>query len=183
MSRPEIEGISVMKAGRGDVIALAELQCRSMRMIAAAHYRPAQIEAFLAAATPSLFALVEDGTVWLARHEDRLLASAAWHLEGAVPTLGRNPVRDPATAVFRAVYVEPGWTRRGLASMMMDQAESDARSHGVRRASLHAMLGAVEFYRARGYASVGETIFDLGGIEFPGVEMTHTLDEATPEAA
>lgn len=154
-----------------------------MREVAATHYDPIQIEAFLAAATPAIDALLTHGEVWTAAMGRRLVASAAWHFEGALPTLGQAAAPDAQVAVFRAVYVRPGWTRLGLASRLMDKVEAAARSQGAVRARLHAMLGAVAFYERRGYAPVGDTVFDLNGVAFPGVAMTKLLSEAAAEAA
>lgn len=154
-----------------------------MREIAAAHYKPSQIEAFLTAATPAIDDLIDRGTVWLAWSEGRLVASAAWHFKGALPTLGRAALLDRQVAVFRSVYVRPAWTRRGLASRVMNRAEADARRRGATHARLHAMHGASEFYRRRGYMVVCDTVFDLAGTPFPGIAMMRTLTEATAQAA
>lgn len=178
-----MDRISISKATDSDYADLAALQLRSMRTVAAAHYSQTQIEAFLTFATPDLMNVLRVGTVWLARTPRQVVASAAWHFEGELATLGRTSCVDRTVAVFRTVYVRPEWTRRGLASMLMARAEADAASRGATRANLHAMLSAVEFNRARGYATVGPTIFDLDGIPFPGVSMTRELSEPAAKAA
>lgn len=178
-----MDRITISKATDSDYADLAALQLRSMRTVAAEHYSQAQIEAFLTFATPDLMNVLRVGTVWLARTRCKLVASSAWHFEGELATLGHAPSVDRTVAVFRTVYVRPEWTRRGLASTLMAQAEADAICHGATRANLHAMLSAVEFYRARGYATVGPTIFDLDGTPFPGVSMTRELTEPAAKAA
>lgn len=175
--------ISISKATEDDYAELATLQLRSMRTIAAAHYSQAQIEAFLTFATPDLMNVLRVGTVWVARTPRQLVASSAWHFEGELATLGRAPCVDRKVAVFRSVYVQPDWARRGLASTLMERAEADAASRGATRANLHAMLSAVKFYRARGYATIGPTNFDLDGILFPGVSMTRQLSQPAVRAA
>jgi len=178
-----VEKVTISRATQRDHAVLAELQRRSMRALAADYYSPAQIEAFLTVATPDLVKLLRAGTVWLAWSGQELVASAGWHFEGALATLGQAAPSSETVAVFRSVYVRPGWSRRGLASMMMAKAEADARSKGAINARLHAMLSAVEFYRARGYETTGPAVFDLAGTPFPGVGMKRALDELAAEAA
>lgn len=144
--------------------ALRALQRLSMTEIAADHYSPEQIAAFLAVAGPGLDDLVEDGRGWVIAHGEDLVACAAW----------RRPP-DSETAVARSVYVHPAWARRGLAGRLLQRLECDARADGCTMLSLHSMLGATAFYRSRGFRPVEDVILDMDGVPFPGVEMIKTL--------
>lgn len=170
------------RAAAWDVPAFKALQCAAMRGLAARHYAASQVEAFLAHATPPED-LIRHGEVWVIVSGIEVVASAAWHPMGAMDTLGRASVADRSCAVIRAVYVHPHWARRGLAARLMDQVEGRAQASGAGLASLHAMRGAEGFYRALGYAYGEETVFDLGGVAFPGRAMSKPLAHAIEAGA
>jgi len=162
------------RAAASNLPAFRALQCAAMRGLAARHYTTAQVEAFLAHATPTE-ELVRHGEVWIIASGIEVVASAAWHPLGAMDTLGRAAAADRSCAVIRAVYIHPHWARRGLAARLMAHVEVRAQASGATVASLHAMRGAEGFYRALGYADGEETAFDLDGVAFPGRAMSKRL--------
>lgn len=159
------------RASAWDLPALRRLQTASVRGLAARHYTPDQIEAFLAHATP-LEALLRHGQVWAVACGIEVVASAAVHPDGAVGSLGLEATHDPQTAVVRAVHVDPRWAGRGLAGRLMAQVEAAAAAAGARRATLHAMRGSEGFYARLGYEPGDAVTFDLDGVPFPGLSMS-----------
>lgn len=144
--------------------ALQELQRASMTRVAASHYSPRQIAAFLAVAGPGLPGLANDPRCWVIAKGRALAASAAW-----------VRAAEPDTAVARSVYVHPNWTRRGLAGRLLQRLECDARADGCTALRLQSMLGAVPFYRSRGFRQLEDVVLDMDGVPFPGVEMIKPL--------
>lgn len=172
--------LNIRRAVAGDGDALEDLQRDSITGVAAAHYSPAQVDAFLRCTAGTLRAHLERAHVWVAVADaDRIVACAGWHPAGALVDHITTPA-DPEAIEVRSVYVREGWTRRGLAARLLDRVEADARAFGARRADLHAMRGSEPFYAARGYVPVGGMSFDMGGVPFPGLKMTKAL--AAPNA-
>jgi predicted GNAT family N-acyltransferase len=60
-----------------------------------------------------------------------------------------------ATVQFSRLAVEPAHRRRGIASAMLDAAETEARTAGARRMVLHAQTYAEELYASHGYRPRG----------------------------
>lgn len=154
--------------------ALEELQRNSIIRVAAAHYSREQVSAFLRHTAGTIRAHIGCANIWVLGHGARLVACAGWHPCGAIEDHVRG-AQDPSVAEVRSVYVREGWTRRGLAARLLERVEQEAALHGARRAALHAMLGSEAFYTSQGYTPVGAMNFDMGGVPFPGLEMTKPL--------
>lgn len=169
--------IELRKATAADSAALEELQQDSISRIAAAYYTPQQVAAFLRCTAGTIRTHVDGANLWVLSAAGRLVACAGWHPSGAVEDHVRG-APDPGGIEVRSVYVRSGWTRRGLAARLLDHVEGEAAARGARRASLHAMRGSETFYAARGYAALGAMTFDMGGVPFPGLEMTKALEPA-----
>lgn len=79
-------------------------------------------------------------------------------------------------AKIRAFLVAPSLARRGLASLLLELCEREARAAGFVRAEIGATLTGVPFYAARGYRSLGRADIDLPeGASLPVVRMERDL--------
>jgi putative acetyltransferase len=97
--------------------------------------------------------------------------------EGTVAgTAGWIAVADEAaTARIRKVFVHPDLARRGLASLLVRDAEARARAQGYRRIIVRANLNAVPLYAKLGYRTLEEGGMDAGnGIVLPVHYMEKT---------
>ena len=74
-----------------------------------------------------------------------------------------------STAQFSRLAVEPSERRRGIASRMLEQAETESRRAGSKRIVLHAQTYATPLYEAAGYAARG-AVFRDAGIEHVAME-------------
>jgi GNAT superfamily N-acetyltransferase len=159
---------SLRRAERADIDRLWALIDVSVRDLHAAYYTPEQIELALAEVYVVDPVLIDDGTYFVVEEVGEIVASGGWS-KHATLCGGHNFVRpadevlDPATdaAKIRAFFVRPSHARRGLASLLLERCERDARAAGFRRAELGATLSGVPFYAARGYAETGRTGIDL----------------------
>ena len=77
---------------------------------------------------------------------------------------------------LRSLYVDPGFARRGVGSVLLAHLESVALAHGLRQLHLNASLNAVPFYRTHGFEVVRPGVHHLsGGIDMACVAMRKTL--------
>jgi GNAT superfamily N-acetyltransferase len=60
-----------------------------------------------------------------------------------------DPARDAAK--IRAFFVHPQYTRRGIATLILEACEQAARAAGFTRLEMGSTLSGVAFYRAQGY--------------------------------
>ncbi len=66
------------------------------------------------------------------------------------------------TVQFSRLAVGPPFRRHGIASCLLDAADSEARAAGARRVVLHAQTYARGLYTAQGYRERGPTFFEAG---------------------
>jgi len=74
-----------------------------------------------------------------------------------------------STAQFSRLAVEASERRRGIASLMLAQAETEARRAGSKRIVLHAQTYATPLYESAGYVARG-AVFRDAGIEHIAME-------------
>ena len=171
------------RASRSDVPVLAALIERSVRVLHLDLYTPVQIELALAHVFGVDTVLVDDGTYFAVEDGATIVACGGWSkratLHGGDQFADRpDHLLDPATdaAKIRAFFVRPGCERRGLASLMLERCEYEARAAGFARAELSATLAGVPFYAARGYAEVERGVVPLtDGESMPVVLMERRL--------
>jgi GNAT superfamily N-acetyltransferase len=158
----------------------------SVRELHASYYTPAQIERSLAEVYEVDPVLVDDGTYCVLEEDGDLVACGGWS-KHATLCAGQNFARpadellDPArdAAKIRAFFVRPSHARRGLASLLLEHCESEARAAGFRRAELGATLSGVPFYAARGYVATGEAEIELSSLDVLRVVLMERILEPT----
>ncbi len=74
-----------------------------------------------------------------------------------------------STAQFSRLAVRPDVRRQGIATALLDEAESLARTSGARRIVLHAQTYARPLYEVAGYRTRGG-VFTEAGIEHVAME-------------
>lgn len=133
--------------------AFLDIHTRSVRGLAASHYPPEIIDAWVVPATDEnvgRFLENPDG-------ELRLLAE----LDGSLVGLGCLVVQ---TAELRACYVAPEAARKGVGTALVREIERIAREQGLDHLHLDASINAEPFYSALGYEVVerGEHVWPSG---------------------
>jgi len=92
---------------------------------------------------------------------------------------GREPASlDPATdaAKIRAIFVHPGWARKGLGSLMLAHCEEQARAAGFTRLEMGSTLTGAPLYRLRGYVAQERIGIPLpNGEALPIIRMTKNV--------
>jgi GNAT superfamily N-acetyltransferase len=188
--------IRIRKATPEDVPRLRQIIEASVRGLQAGDYSPTQIESALRSVYGVDSQLIADGTYFVAessglrqssdphaRNENLIVACGGWSkhktLYGGDQFTGReDSLLDPArdAAKIRAFFVHPDWTRRGIATMILDACEKAAHNAGFKRCEMGATLSGVAFYRARGYAEIENQEAPLeDGRTLPIVKMAKSL--------
>ncbi len=142
--------------------ALEALLERSVRDLSQGYYSPDQIDSSLRAIFGIDGTLIADGTYFAVMVGDRHAGCGGWSrrrtLFGGDQAAGRSPaLLDPAVdaAKIRAFFVDPSFTRRGIARLMMQAAEQAALAEGFRSLELMATLPGVPLYKAMGFTATG----------------------------
>jgi GNAT superfamily N-acetyltransferase len=123
-----------------DVPRLLEIRHAAFARHAPAAYSPEEVATLLAdVSEEELPAMVASRQLFVARAAARLIVGLA----------GWKDTR------LRHVYVDPAYTRRGIATRLLGHVEADFRTRtGATRIEAGVALHAEPFYRARGYQLV-----------------------------
>jgi GNAT superfamily N-acetyltransferase len=178
-----MDGVAIRRATVADVPALHALIEASVRGLQANDYTQAQIEGALGHALGLDSQLVMDGTYFIAEVGGEMVASGGWSyratLCGSDGMTGREPASlDPATdaAKIRAIFVHPGWARRGLGTLMLEYCEERAREAGFTRLEMGSTLTGAPLYRLKGYVERERIAIALpNGEALPVIRMTKSV--------
>src|SRR6476646_2821457 len=137
-------------ATRADVAAIRRLIDASVRGLSTEHYTARQIESALQYVFGVDTQLIDDGTYFVVDAGDELAAAGGWSRRktlygGDQFKATSDPLLDPAVdaARIRAFFVNPSWTRRGLARRLFEICEDAARREGFRAFELGATLPGI----------------------------------------
>ncbi len=150
--------VTLRPAEEADIPALHDLIERSVRGLQADDYSPEQIAGALGTVLGLDTQLIRDRTYLIAEVEGRLAGCGGWSyrktLFGSDRRSGREDLLlDPNhdAAKIRAFFIDPSYTRRGLATAILAACEKAAIAAGFRRFEMGATLTGVPLYLARGY--------------------------------
>lgn len=126
--------------------------------------------------------LIDDKTYFLVELDGEAAGCGGWSrratLYGGDHSAGRDtalldPAHDPAKV--RAMYTRPGFTRRGVGSLILSLCEAAAAAEGFRRLELMATLSGRPLYEAAGFVAIEEISDAAGGAPVPLIRMRKTL--------
>ena len=168
----QLRGLPALKlriATTHDVPELRALIARSARGLSTADYRPEQVEGALRGAFGVDSQLLADKTYFVVEENAKFVGCGGWSyrstLFGSDARAGRDASQlDPKTqaAKIRAFFVDPANARRGIATLLLEHCEREARAHGFGQVELMATLPGAKLYGQRGYVGSPEMNFDLG---------------------
>ena len=172
--------LTLRLATPADVPALRDLIARSAHALSVGYYSNAQIEGALQGAFGVDASLIEDGTYFAVVTEDGgIVACGGWGRRRTLFGASSRPERDesfldPRTeaARIRAFFVDPAHARHGLARMLLEHSESEARRAGFATMELMATLPGIPFYERCGYVRGASLDYPVpGGAQLPMVAM------------
>jgi GNAT superfamily N-acetyltransferase len=145
----DAEELRFRVADEADVDSMADAHRDSIRSLGAKHYPPAVIEEWVD---------VVDGGLYLQamhRGEVFFIATTTTGSNGLKVLGFASDYRIDGTLHGTSVYVRGSAARRGIGSRLLRMAEAFGRSRGATAVQIESSLGAVEFYRANGFAETG----------------------------
>jgi len=177
---------NIRKARISDVERIEPLMRTSMAALGVGFYDPKQIASAVRFIAIIDLQLIEDVTYFLVETtEGDVVGCGGWSRrarlftgEGAATDDSRllDPASEPARV--RAMFVHPGWSRRGIGRMILDACELEARREGFQKLELMATLPGVPLYAAAGYQIVERTEIRLpDGVSIGGAVMTKRVNE------
>ena len=156
-----IQGVSMRRAVMEDAEALDTLIEASVRGLQVGDYSTPVIEGALGHALGLDRQLIEDGTYFVAEAADGSMVGCggwSWRQKlcgsdglDAASSCGGHVTEGVGAAKIRAIFVHPGWARRGLGSMILRHVESEAEAAGFRLLEMGSTLTGVPLYLLRGY--------------------------------
>ncbi len=159
-----LPGVALRAAVAADRDSILVLQCRSLRELGRSRYSERQIESYLRHAETLEPYLVADGTYFVASAGDRLAGCGGWSLRspGYAAVTGASTCAGSARMPrLRAMYVHPGFARRGIGSLLVAAIEREILAAGFCEAAVDATLPGVTLYERCGYRATGEIRAEL----------------------
>ena len=142
----------------------------SVRKLAAADYSPEQIAGALKTAFGLDTQLIKDQTYFVVESGHSLIGCGGWSyretLFGSDFEQSRScRLIDPLTgaAKIRAFFVDPDFSRMGVATMILQKCEQQAQAAGFGKLELMATLPGIRLYEKRGYVAGEPIYYPLGG--------------------
>jgi GNAT superfamily N-acetyltransferase len=111
--------------------------------------------------------LVADGTYFIAEDDSGTIAGCGGWSRRATMYGGDKGIveREPR------LLDHPGFTRRGVGTLILDAAERAAAEAGFSRVELMATLAGEPLYRARGYIEIERVTDNVDGVDVPLIRM------------
>lgn len=153
-----------LRAGKpSDAPGLFAVHERAVRELARGVYSDSQVESWVHGDSPARYvtAMREDG--------ERYLVAVA-RLRGIVGFCGYKDEE------VRSLYIDPDWSRLGIGTALLQQAEADIATDGHGKVIIGASLVGLPFYEARGYRVVRHRHWRTrGGLMIPAADMEKAL--------
>jgi len=166
-----------------DIAAIEEVMRESIEGISSRTYDARQVESSLQYVAHLDRELVTDETYFVVEADGAIVACGGWSKRGRLyagsgSASGDARLLDPATesARIRAMFVRPGYERRGIGRMILNACEDEARAAGFRELELMAMLSGHAMYLASGFHDTEDVPAALeDGTPFPLIRMRKAL--------
>lgn len=150
----------IRPANASEISSLRDVFIRAIEGSAKRDYNAAQIAAWISKASSAKFSTaLTDGVTILAEHHDRPIAFAQ---------LSPNDC-------IRMLYVDPEWASLGIATLMCQYLEDEARILGSTRLTTNASLTAKRFFESMGFNVEQEETVEINGVALNRSRMEKRL--------
>lgn len=156
--------ITIRLAELHDLEQIEALMKRSMKILGVGYYSEEQIASCCQYVCVPDRQLIEDRTYFVVVNEaGDIIGCGGWSFRNklyAGPADAPhkndqlNPSSDPAR--IRAMFIDPDYNGKGIGSLILDQSEKAAKSHGFSKGALGSTVSGLSFYLAKGWKKVSE---------------------------
>lgn len=146
-----------------DIAGLHGLIEASVRGLQAGDYTQAEMDGALGMVLGLDTQLISDQTYFVAEDAASgvLAGCGGWSKRKTLFGADRGPGREPElldpeidAAKVRAIFVHPGYARRGLGTLILATVEEAARLAGFKRFEMGSTLTGLPLYKLKGYVEV-----------------------------
>lgn len=163
-----VRKLSVRTATFDDLPRLNDIAAQAVNTLLSPYFSPEHVRAANEAKIYELDgALVEAGTYYVGEVDGVVVAGSGWSTSGQLDSIVGRETHASGTAAMRSTYVDPGWSRRGIASLLARTTETAAMLSGFRRFETMCTPMAAAMRRALGYQPVGSAQVPYG----PGLAL------------
>ena len=169
-------GLVVRPATLADLPALHSLADRAVSELLVDRYTAAQLTAVRRAKGHEVEpALIASGNYYVAAIDGLVVAGSGWSPDGRFAPIGPLTAAT-GTATMRATYVDPAWSRRGLALLLAQTTETVARTAGFTRFEALCTPLSERLRLRMGYTLIGRRDLPVAdGLTVPGAHMRKIL--------
>lgn len=161
--RPMVHKLCVRSARLDDLPLLNDIAARAVIKLSSPFFTVEQVRAAVNAKIYELDAhLVEAGTYYVAEIDGVVVAGSGWSTSGQLDSIVGRGAEASGTAAMRSTYVEPGWSRLGIASLLARTTETAASLSGFRRFETMCTPMAAAMRRGLGYKTVASAQVPYG---------------------
>ena len=168
VARGDFDNFQIRRATPADAEAIALAHLDSIRSLGPVFYPEDVVEAWSTGVGPALYVN--------AMNHGEAFFIATGQLDHETVVLGFSTHRVDDAQDGASVYVRARAARRGIGTLLLQQAEKHARAHGASSLRIQASLPGVEFYKANGFEILGRGQAELmSGHSMPCVFMRKLL--------
>lgn len=165
---PDQYDVRIRPAQPADAEAITLAHLDSIRSLGPAFYPSGVVDIWSAGLTADVYLNAMSG--------GEAFFVAIGTLDGEIAVLGFSTHRVDDAQDGASVYVRGRAARRGIGTLLLQQAEAHARNHGASSLQIQASLAGVEFYKANGFEELGRGQAELlSGHSMPCVFMRKWL--------
>jgi GNAT superfamily N-acetyltransferase len=163
VNRAMVRTLRVRTAQSNDLPRLNDIAARAVETLSSPYFTVEQVRAALEAKIYELDTeLVEAGTYYVAEIDGVVVAGSGWSTSGQLDSIVGRGAEASGTAAMRSTYVEPGWSRLGIASLLARATETAASLSGFHRFETMCTPMAAAMRRALGYETVADAQVPYG---------------------
>lgn len=165
--------LSIRLARAEDAEALRDVQLGSIRGLGTESYSDEKVEAWAHERDPGDYPIDDaDSTIFVAEQGGSIVGF------GWLTLAADEDFEADVDGKISAIYVHPGFARRGVGTTIYQALETRAREEGLESLGLWASLNAVPFYERQGYSTVRELTYEFDdGVEGRTLEMQKRLED------
>jgi GNAT superfamily N-acetyltransferase len=168
VARGDFDDFQIRPATPADAGAIMLAHLDSIRSLGPVFYPEEVVQAWSAGLGPALYVnAMNDGEAFFI---------ATGRLDHETVVLGFSTHRVDDAQDGASVYVRGRAARKGIGTLLLQQAEEHARAHGASDIQIQASLAGVEFYKANGFEVLDRGAAELvSGHSMPCVFMRKLL--------